>query len=153
LTYLTSQLGVDPAYAQLNLYKKSFQEDIQRIGNIFNDPEKKFEVEQRSLSIEEVSATLKLKASILVVLVDVRYLYGEDSASSLAEDDYLGHYVVVTSVCEKTNNVLFFDPERIDRMDPSLVQDVRNERFDVARKAIGTDEDIIVIQLLPLGLK
>jgi hypothetical protein len=80
----------------------------------------------------------------LIVLVDERYLLEADLSLSFPDEDYAGHFIVISGF-DGEDNFTVFDPEchcDLERNEPLYVP---RDQLNKARKASGTDEDVIVV--------
>ena len=114
------------------------------------------EIERRSVSDEELrELTDAPHDSLVMALVDRRYLYRASSNSvsgfiescfALLHDSwaysggYIGHYVLLTGFDKARDGYYLLDPAK--QCDELFVH---SEHLHAARRAHGTDEDLIVI--------
>ncbi|XP_062506794.1 protein GUCD1-like [Corticium candelabrum] len=159
--FFTETLGVDPSYADQPYYKTEFESATCRINSLFGKAEDLgINIGKRFVTLQQLYDHIN-DNGIAIVLVDsniinrkrrwhssaVRFLkfscfccfHGTDENQLLS---YAGHYIVVCGYDKETNQILYKDPAQIE--DLSVVT---ASTFEAARKAHGTDCDIILLKL------
>lgn len=138
-------------------YNKTLDVDRDRVSDLFERASGSgIEIERRSVSDEELrELTGAPHDSLVMALVDRRFLYRASSNSvsgfiescfALLQDSwaysggYIGHYVLLTGFDEARDGYYLLDPAK--QCDELFVH---SEHLHAARRAHGTDEDLIVI--------
>ena len=138
-------------------YNKTLDADRDRVSDLFARASGSgIEIERRSVSDEELSElTGAPHDSLVMALVDRRYLYRSspnsvsgfiESCFTLLHDSwaygggYIGHYVLLTGFDKARDGYYLLDPAK-----ESHELFVHSEHLHAARRAHGTDEDLIVI--------
>ena len=104
----------------------------------------------------------KAQRILILILVDQRYLRvvnnrskqiktsdiclsHEDNLAALVEDPggYLGHYILIHQYDKKTDLFHYKDPNV-----SQTTCSISGSKLEMARKAFGTDEDIIIIDFI-----
>ncbi|KAH8289331.1 hypothetical protein KR054_003869 [Drosophila jambulina] len=159
--YFTQTLGIDPNYAQHTYYSKIIDKDERRVTRKFKDARAHgLRVEQRTVGMEVIlrhlarhgPVILLTNASLLTCEVCKRnvlekfgcfYLQCVPLKTCLPPDykRYAGHYVVLCGYDMAAEKLFYHNPEVHDgHICRCLI-----ESMDTARRAYGTDEDIIFI--------
>ena len=138
-------------------YNKTLDADRDRVSELFERASRSgIDIARRSLSDEELrDLTRPPHDSLVVALVDRRYLYRAppnsvsgflESCFSLLRDSwafnggYIGHYVLLTGFDEARDGYYLLDPAK--QSDELFVH---SEHLNAARRAHGTDEDLVVV--------
>lgn len=166
--YLTTTVGVDPAYKSEPFYKPTLDDDERRVNDLFaRAEENSIAIERRSLSAVELNALLTppappasapagapvgaspavRPAHVVVALVDRRFLYRPVGVVETCLNycftgtGYVGHYVVLLGYDAQRDTFRLLDPAR-PAAEPLVVaaSDVH-----AARRCHGTDEDLLVV--------
>ena len=151
--FLTTTIGVNPDYKNEAFYRSTLDTDALRVKDLFERAAASgIEIERRSLSDGELcDLTRPPHDSLVMALVDRRYLYRpppnsvsgfiEGCFSSLGiQGGYVGHYVLLTGFDASRDGYYIKDPAK-----PSEELFVHSEHLHAARRAHGTDEDLIII--------
>ena len=151
--FLTTTIGVNPDYKNEAFYRSTLDADALRVKDLFERAAASgIEIERRSLSDGELcDLTRPPHDSLVMALVDRRYLYRpppnsvsgfiEACFSSLGiQGGYVGHYVLLTGFDASRDGYYIKDPAK-----PSEELFVHSEHLHAARRAHGTDEDLIII--------
>lgn len=146
----TSFLGVNLRYATASFYREEILRDVRRVERLFASArERGVDVRRGRVSKHTVAELVGSGRVACVALVDKSLLY----TASDAEDDvdhasegrrahFIGHYVVVCGVVDAERFVIR-DPAR-DDVASTLIS---ARAFDAARRAFGTDDDLIFVNL------
>jgi hypothetical protein len=133
--FFSTKLGFNPEHFKLDFYKKVTEgKEAHKnfINNIFQKCVKiNLNMEEKSLSLNELLSFLS-EDSILIVLIDWNIITDKQG--------YQGHIVPIVGYDEENVFVHQLGP-----LNPQPFMPIKKELFDKARKAKGTDEDIIVI--------
>ena len=109
-------------------------------------------LEKRSVEIEEILGYLIDKKGPIIVLIDLskKNTYPDSdgvlgavshmTSTAFASSSYLGHYLLLIGCSE--DRVFYLDPNKAGLQSMSVVN------FEVSRKAVGTDEDLIFLMSL-----
>lgn len=134
-------------------YAADLPDDEVRVARLFKRAVREYKesVQQRSLSDGEFEQ-LVYKKCLMLVLVDRQHLpcydcnfdddddsNDDDSNDQENANNYVGHFIVITGIT-RSGMFLYSDPNK-------SVSVCRCHAVDMhkARKAVGTDEDVIVI--------
>ncbi len=115
-------------------YKKYSDMDLERSKKSVEDAKSAgVNIQEKTLSLEELLRFVT-KDSIPIVLLDWNYVKGEK------ERGYQGHFVPIVGYDERNVYVHNHGLKNTQKFMP-----IQKEIFDEARKAEGTDEDIVII--------
>ncbi|GLC36565.1 hypothetical protein PLESTM_000460800 [Pleodorina starrii] len=148
VSFFTVTLGPNPAYANESFYMENMEDDERRVSQLFVDAARVgIEVQQRSISSEELQFWLLSGSCLVIVLVDKRKLDPWLAAADMClpslcgmELGYTGHYVLVVGYDGVSQEYVVRDPAA---QEPDLR--VSAAALDAARRSFGTDEDILVV--------
>mmetsp|Transcript_23235 Transcript_23235/g.36975 ORF Transcript_23235/g.36975 Transcript_23235/m.36975 type:complete len:235 (-) Transcript_23235:4617-5321(-) len=164
--YTTMRNEIDKSlYTGMPFYSDIGVADEKRVNAYFKEvPKRGFEIVRRSLTNQEFRKTLlgdiPLNVNNVVnnnhgirgaiVLVDIHMLYPRSQLDAdfffrtvpRTSNAYIGHFVVVTGYDEAKGMYAYLDP-----VGPQHTQYVCESVFEKARKAPGTDEDVIFIRI------
>lgn len=147
-TYTTLEAGVNDEYGKMSFYSGSMDSDKVRVMKRFADlRDQGMVVDVRSVSEDELLSWLTNGCGVAIVLIDRRLLKCQKCSkvdvANLASCclTYLGHYIVVYDWDPLARTVLYRDPAR--RRARSCTVTLAD--FDAARRAYGTDEDILFV--------
>mmetsp|Transcript_38162 Transcript_38162/g.63084 ORF Transcript_38162/g.63084 Transcript_38162/m.63084 type:complete len:240 (+) Transcript_38162:77-796(+) len=148
--FLTTSLGVNPAYEKEPFYRQTIDTDSERVKDAFLKAAlRQIRVEHRSISTEQLRQLVGPEDNIIVALVDHRRLYRPplgfvgglvDALSQCLFGGYAGHYVLVTAYDDHKRGYYIKDPAKSSQ---SML--VNSDDLDAARLSHGTDEDLLVI--------
>jgi hypothetical protein len=130
---LSKNLSMDKSNFDLEFYKRYYDDlsDIEKLVGRAKDIG--VEIEERSIELDELLGYVS-RDSVLIVLLDWNV------AMERKEKGYQGHFVVVTGY--EDENVIVHNH---GMKDTKKDMEIKKELFDEARKAKGTDEDVIII--------
>lgn len=146
----TVTLGANMDHARKSFYK-SFSKDEERINHLFGDAASNgVSVEKRSVALEELMEHLS-QGRVAIILVDwnqMDCLWCNHSliqracmcCIEMVNSGYAGHFIVLCGF-DRRKGVIFFK-------NPNAFEDLcccRFECLERARKANGTDEDILFV--------
>ncbi|XP_037933277.1 protein GUCD1-like isoform X2 [Teleopsis dalmanni] len=140
--YFTKTLGIDPNYNQHSYYTKIIDKDEKRVTRKFKEASSHgIRVEQRTVDMQTLIHHLGRKGPI-IMLTNASLLTCEICKKHVLENfGYAGHYIVLCGYDIKLNKIFYRNPEVHD----GHVCQCSTASLDVARKAYGTDEDVIFI--------
>lgn len=155
----TITLGVDTTYSGKRFYKARFEADERRVNSLFQRAhELNVSVEKRPVSLDEIKDHL-LHQNVAIVLVDCNLLHclhcrnvrsaigcaGGCLGKCIAKiNSYQGHFIVICGYNAADRVIYYKNPA--SRKDHCVCT---QETFDRARKAHGTDEDILFVYSEP----
>lgn len=161
VTFYTVTIGANPHYANEKFYMETMQEDEHRVRRLFQDAAPAgIHVEQRSVRVDELQQLLLSGLWLVLALVDKRQLVWAESGSrrgpswgtsaevainqavGTVDPVYTGHYIVLCGYCSQTDCFYAKDPAA-EAETVSLPSGV----VEVARRAFGTDEDLLLVAL------
>ncbi|KAK9841797.1 hypothetical protein WJX81_003931 [Elliptochloris bilobata] len=177
--FLTVTLGANPAYARERFYRAHLRADCARVSRLFQEADGAgIALQQRSLSQAELAGRLLSGRTLVIALVDkaclagtpVRGIGGQPSLEGSARPwepserlpvgampsappvgrprsahSYTGHYIVLCGYDAAADHFLLHDPAAACSA-PAAVCAVQ---VDAARRAFGTDEDLLLVSLPP----
>lgn len=152
--YLTTTKGVRAEYGGQEFYRLQLRVDTERVNQLFNRAEAEgIHVVQRTVDMAEIVHEVEHKKSLVLVLVDKRLLkcglcddstetglVGRTRCGTTQAPGFLGHYILLYAYDKDLDAFLMKDPAANSRT--CVVPGAVLER---ARKAFGTDEDIIFV--------
>ena len=144
-------------------YQKALARDSRRVADRFKDAlaRKPFEVRQAGASVDTISSHLKAHGPCIVLVnanlmrpgcqnhafqrlffggccsggSDSRCVHDGDRSAA-----FQGHFILVVGCDEAAKKIIYHNPSR-----PQGPSDISFDVFDLARKAHGTDEDVIYL--------
>jgi len=138
--FLTSTLGCDPSYSDLSFYEKELSGDEIRVQRLFDAAAKDSELRVRRATVpRQVLVDLLIQGITIIALVDLRLLR-PSSVAYIWPSTYMGHYVVLHGIDADCSTVHYHDPAA-----PAAALAVPLSVLEAARKARGTDEDLLFI--------
>ena len=162
--FCSTKFGVDKTYNNIGYYKDTFTSDEIRVNNLFDIAEKQglplLETSTTNLTLQVLANVVSRKGVVAIVLLDNRILKNESNEASTT---YCGHYVILCGIsrdendikCAQVNAASEEEVRNDDRFDfclvlknPGIYKQVEYVSpcvFDKARKAKGTDQDVIFI--------
>jgi hypothetical protein len=115
-------------------YQKYRDIDLEKSKKLLEDAKSAgVNIQEKALSLKEILESVT-KDSVPIVLID------RNVVKARRENGYQGHFVPIVGFDEK--NVYIHNSELDDSQEFVLVQ---KRTFDEARKAEGTDEDVVII--------
>jgi hypothetical protein len=156
VVFYTVTVGVNAAFQEERFYKASIAEDEKRVEALFRRAsESGILVRRMSVSSRDLKRWAESGEWIMIALVDKRALAAEGETrtglaaeigapSSLDDTGYTGHYVVVCGYDASSDSFAVRDPAS---RESSAV--VSAAALDRARKAFGTDEDLLLVRRSP----
>lgn len=147
VTLCTTSPGVRNDYAAVPFYRDQLANDRTRVEAAFRGLPPEVSLHVGSLSVSTLLNLVLSARVLLVLLVDkaqLTHCQGDvEHARENGIDGYLGHYVVVLGADLDQDALVVADPARAEW---SSVR-VPIPQLERARKAHGTDEDILIIHL------
>jgi Guanylylate cyclase len=158
LTFFTVTRGVRVEYRKQEFYRKQLPEDTKRVTALFENAERRgVHVVEQSVDLRDIVQAVVNDNKIVLVLLDKRLLsctlcdrrrsncvqaqqpehFGENTR---ATSGFLGHYVLLYAYDAKVDKFLMKDPASM--CDACVIS---ANVLESARKAFGTDQDIIFI--------
>lgn len=140
----TITLGANEAFCSEEYYAENMASDEARVQQLFKDaPLAGIPVHERSLAAWEVQEALASGRYLAIALVDKTMLGGPWAwacVETTANVAYTGHYIVVVAYSAATDTYTVRDPA-------ADVEDVTisSATFEAARRAFGTDEDLLLV--------
>eukprot|EP00029_Vermamoeba_vermiformis_P014488 TRINITY_DN9608_c0_g1_i1.p1 TRINITY_DN9608_c0_g1~~TRINITY_DN9608_c0_g1_i1.p1 ORF type:complete len:239 (-),score=2.81 TRINITY_DN9608_c0_g1_i1:32-748(-) len=151
--YYTITIGAKAEYAYNDFYKKEFEDDEKRVNELFSKAaSQNVTIVQKSQSLDHIKEHIS-KGGIIIALVDSalmpchhcqsltdRFIDKFCAHTETAKGEFEGHYILIEGYDSNTNKILYKDPSSAQPQCSSSI-----ESFEKARKATGTDEDLIFI--------
>ena len=143
-TFYTVTDGVRPEYGDEAFYKVDIDADMVRVNKLFETAASlNISIDKRSVEVDEILECVA-RGGMAITLVDKRLLPTGSTIARLIQQHvnigFVGHYVIVCGYNPRTRCVLVADPACSDARTPVSVAE-----YDAARKAFGTDEDLLLI--------
>lgn len=147
-SYFTVTVGANPNYCGESFYKEELPNDLERVDMLFQDAvEAGIDIQCRSISEKEISFLILSGKYIAIALVDQNKLsYVRQDVhipGALSNDsEYTGHYVLICGFDAGADMFEIRDPASSRKR-----KRISSKSLEEARKAFGTDEDILLISL------
>lgn len=143
-TFYTVTDGVRPEYGAEAFYKLDIDQDMVRVNKLFETaPQLNIKIDKRSVDVSEILDCVQ-RGGMVITLVDKRLLPTGSTIARLIQQHvavgFVGHYVIVCGYNPRTRCVLITDPACGEGRTPVPVAE-----YEAARKAFGTDEDLLLI--------
>ncbi|KAK7305817.1 hypothetical protein VNO77_43729 [Canavalia gladiata] len=148
-SYFTVTFGANPNYCVESFYKEELPNDLVRVDKLFQKAvEAGIDIQCRSISGEEISILILSGKYIAIALVD------HSKLSHVLQEDfhvpgvfsnnpgYTGHYVLICGYDAGADMFEIRDPASTKKH-----KRISSKSLDEARKAFGTDEDLLLISL------
>ncbi|KAL2333311.1 hypothetical protein Fmac_014524 [Flemingia macrophylla] len=148
-SYFTVTLGANPKYCVESFYKDELPNDLVRVDMLFQKAvEAEIDIQCRSISAEEISILVLSGKYIAIALVD------HNKLSHVLQEDvpvpgvfsnnpgYTGHYVLICGYDAGADMFEIRDPASSKKH-----KRISLKSLEEARKAFGTDEDLLLICL------
>ena len=155
----------DKTYSSIGYYKDAFTSDEIRVNNLFDIAEKQVLplLETSNLTLQVLADIVSRKGVVAIVLLDNRILKNESNEASTT---YCGHYVILCGISRHEKDISIAQLNAVsveeedaqnDDLNPDFCMILKNPGiykqveyvspcvFDKARKALGTDQDVIFI--------
>lgn len=159
VTLATIMVGANPSYYHEDFYMEHMAEDQFRVTQLFKEAEQAgIVIQQKSIPLKKLQESMLCGKHLIIALVDKRRLCSNvvwgtapalqrSSANCLSTmcgcgGAYTGHYVVLCGYNADTDAFLVQDPAA-----GCCHISVPSATFEYARKAWGTDEDLLVVPL------
>lgn len=102
-------------------------------------------VREEGVPLAAICERLARRDALCIVLVDLRALAclrccGAKAVPAAAASSFSGHYIVLTDFCTASETFSYMDPAKDEERCTMRAADL-----DAARKATGTDEDVIIV--------
>nr|XP_024361451.1 protein GUCD1-like [Physcomitrium patens] len=148
VVFLTVTIGANPSFAVETFYQTNMEEDGERVNMLFaKAPQVGIRVQWRSITGEELSLLILSGGFLAIILVDKRKLSHPWLDEICLADccglntGYTGHYVVICGYD--------MDSDEFEIQDPASGSGrISLDALDEARRAFGTDEDILLVWYL-----
>ncbi|XP_028792747.1 protein GUCD1 isoform X1 [Neltuma alba] len=147
--YFTVTFGANPNYCVESFYKEQLPNDLERVDKLFQKAVGAgINIQCRSVRGEEISSLILSGTYIAIALVD------HNKLSCVWEDDvqvpaifcdssgYTGHYVLICGYDAGADMFEIRDPASSKKH-----KRIPSKSLEEARKAFGTDEDLLLISL------
>ncbi|XP_004503213.1 guanylyl cyclase 1 [Cicer arietinum] len=147
-SYFTVTFGANPNYCVESFYKEELPNDLERVDMLFQEAmEAGIDIQCRSISEQEISFLILSGKYIAIALVDHSKLShaGQDvhvPGIFCNNSDYTGHYVLICGFDAGADMFEIRDPASSRKH-----KRISSKSLQEARKAFGTDEDLLLISL------
>lgn len=159
--FCSTNFGVDESYNKLGYYKDSFSSDELRVRRLFEIAQKRqWSLLQTShIALHTFVDVVSKEGVVAIVLLDNRVLKGNTATlqQQQTRSSYSGHYVIICGVSRNENDINYAQMNSPNYItcdyclvikNPGIskqVQFITPSIFEKARRAKGTDEDVIFI--------
>jgi hypothetical protein len=150
----TQQAGVNPSFKSLPYYEASLSTEAGRITSAFSAAASSGIAVHApsSLTAEYLTTHLQARSRLFIVLVDARLLACESCQpqppQAVEGASYQGHYLFLTGYDPATDLVSYYNPS--PKANP-LGCSVKLHTLEAARRAHGTDEDVLEVAVAEQG--
>ncbi|XP_017419602.1 guanylyl cyclase 1 isoform X1 [Vigna angularis] len=151
-SYFTVTFGANPNYCVESFYKEELPNDLVRVDLLFQKAmEAGIDIQCRSISAEEISILVLSGKYIAIALVDhnkLRFCFspvwqeGVPVPAVANNPGYTGHYVLICGYDARADMFEIRDPASSKKH-----KTISSKSLEEARKAFGTDEDLLLICL------
>ncbi|KAI4299471.1 hypothetical protein L6164_032931 [Bauhinia variegata] len=147
-SYFTVTFGANPNYSVESFYKEQLPNDLVRVDTLFQKAmEAGINIQCRSISGEEIALLILSGEYIAIALVDHNKLshvwQEEDHLPGIFSNfGYTGHYVLICGYDAEADMFEIRDPASSKKH-----KRIYSKSLEEARKAFGTDEDLLLISL------
>ncbi|KAK7290081.1 hypothetical protein RIF29_04251 [Crotalaria pallida] len=149
-SYFTVTFGANPNYCVESFYKEELPNDLLRVDMLFRKAmEAGIDIQCRSISGEEISVLILSGKYIAIALVDhnklsLAWQEDDDHVPGIFGNNpgYTGHYVLICGYDAGADMFEIRDPASSKKH-----KMVSSKSLEEARKAFGTDEDLLLIFL------
>ncbi|TKY47490.1 GUCD1 protein [Spatholobus suberectus] len=148
-SYFTVTFGANPNYCIESFYKEELPNDLVRVDMLFQKAvEARIDIQCRSISAEEISILILSGKYIAIALVDhnkLSHVWQEDvpvPGVFSNNPGYTGHYVLICGYDAGADMFEIRDPASSKKH-----KRISSKSLEEARKAFGTDEDLLLICL------
>ncbi len=133
----TTTIGVNPALYDIDWYNRHINIDLKRVQDKFALAEhNQWIIKNVSLTMSEIiSKFIDSNNIIAIILVDSNIL------NCTGKLDYSGHFIVLSAYKSETNKFEYVNPSS----NKPFYKYIDVDKLEKARKAIGTDDDLIFI--------
>ena len=143
-TFYTVTDGVRPEYGTEAFYKLDIDADMVRVNKLFETASQlNITIDKRSVDVSEILECVQ-RGGMVITLVDKRLLPTGSTIARLIHQQlaagFVGHYVIVCGHQPRTQCVLITDPACGEGRTAVPIAE-----YEAARKAFGTDEDLLLI--------
>lgn len=144
--FITYTIGVDKSYAKEPFYKEYYDDDVDRVENLFSQASSVgLKIEKKTVGISDIIKHLKSLRPV-IILVNWTVVKTQNSGLSTClwpffriHGRYQGHFIVLTGCSEDGKKIFYMNPQKSSR------KTVSSQTLDTARKSYGTDQDIIFV--------
>jgi len=130
--FFTKNFENNPENLKMDFYKKYWDMNGEESQRIFQEAEKAgIELHEKTLSLENIINNIR-EDRIIIILLDWNVI--------AKKQGYQGHFVPVVGYDEEN---IYIHNQGFDS--PQAFMPIKRQTFDKARKAKGTDEDLLII--------
>jgi len=146
LRFTSTYLGVNPSHASLSYYA-DIDEDRERVeAALAASRELAVDVAEASVGMDTVCERAAGGRTLWLMLVDARHLACDDcrfkrAVTAAFNASYAGHYIVVTHYDFASDRLQYLDPAS-----SATACHISPAALDIARRAEGTDEDLLEVR-------
>ncbi|NP_001236262.1 guanylyl cyclase [Glycine max] len=147
-SYFTVTFGANPNYCIESFYKEELPNDLVRVDLLFQKAmEAGIDIQCRSISAEEISILILSGKYVAIALVDhnkLSHVLQDVPVPGVFSNNsgYTGHYVLICGYDAGADMFEIRDPGSSKKH-----KRISSKSLEEARKAFGTDEDLLLISL------
>lgn len=156
ITFSTTTLGINyDAYAHETFYSKCIDKDRHRVEQLFSlASANHIIIKQQSITVQQLADIVWGGRHLVIALVNKALLLtnnnNKNNNNNYDRVGYLGHYIVITEYNSDKDEFAIRDPALIDGGGSSDLEKeeewIKAEVLDVARRDVGTDEDLLLVE-------
>ena len=145
--YVSATCDVDEAsFAGIGFYDACIADDAARVRFLFAKAAGEgVAFSRRQLSADQLWNLMRDEDHVVLALVDARSLpvrEGRERGIGADVAEFAGHYILVVGLDDSRDGFLYNDPARVE-----TATFISAESLERARRAVGTDEDMIIIPI------
>ncbi|KAG4934921.1 hypothetical protein JHK85_049840 [Glycine max] len=148
-SYFTVTFGANPNYCIESFYKEELPNDLVRVDLLFQKAmEAGIDIQCRSISAEEISILILSGKYVAIALVDhnkLSHVLQDVPVPGVFSNNsgYTGHYVLICGYDAGADMFEIRDPGSSKKH-----KRISSKSLEEARKAFGTDEDLLLVRWL-----
>jgi len=152
ITFSTTTLGINyDAYAHETFYSKCIDKDRHRVEQLFSlAPSAGIIIKQKSITIQQLADIVADGRHLVIALVNKALFFtNNNSSNNINRVGYFGHYIVIAEYNKGKDEFAIRDPAAVDSGNSDIEEEeewIKAGVLDVARRDIGTDEDLLLIE-------
>lgn len=142
-TYFTAYPGVNPTHSTLKYYTGDHSEDESRVARLFQEaPTLGLFIKESTPTLEHIVLALAARRAMYIALVDANLLQCTKIGREPQPVQYQGHYILLVAFDASKGMLVYMNPQKGSCAAGCTMT---TQVFEVARRAQGTDCDLIEI--------